>query len=398
LLAGLDLGPYISYIWDLAMNQFSLTDEQKDFANRVLHLARTELESKSSVIDEQARYPREVIKKFAEFGLFGLAVPKKYGGSGHPLLDICLAIEQVARVDNSAALCVGVNVGGLSPILQGGNEEQKGNYLPRIAKGESIIGVAFTEPEAGSDLGSLRTRAVRKGDHYDINGRKCFISNAGVASGYSLLARTGPGKTGISAFILDADVPGLEIGRIERKMGARGSPTGELIFEDCRIPLEKRLGEEGAGFDLAKGMLRLTRPLIGAQGVGLATGAFEYALGYAREYRERLLSTFDVIQYMLADMAIKIEAARQLVYQAASLVDANHSEASKFSSMVKCFASDVAMEVSTDAIQIFGLRGYSSDYPVGRFMRDAKLFQIYEGTNQIQRVTIAKALLAVSSD
>lgn len=378
------------------MDPFSLTDEQKDFANRVLQLARTELESKSSIIDEQARYPREVVKKFAEFGLFGLAVPARYGGSERPLLDICLAIEQVARVDNSAALCVGVNVGGLLPILQGGNEEQKGDYLPRIAKGESIIGVAFTEPEAGSDLGSLRTRAVRSGDHYDINGRKCFISNAGVASGYSLLARTGPGKMGISAFIFDVDIPGFEVGRIERKMGARGSPTGELIFENCKIPLEKRLGEEGAGFGLAKGMLRFTRPLIGAQGVGLATGAFEYALEYARENIERLVSTFEVIQHMLADMAIKIEAARQLVYQTARLVDANHGDASKFSSMVKCFASDVAMEVSTNVIQIFGLRGYTNTYPVGRFMRDAKLFQIYEGTNQIQRVTIAKALLSQS--
>jgi alkylation response protein AidB-like acyl-CoA dehydrogenase len=378
------------------MDQYSLTHEQKDFADRVLQLARAELESKSTIIDEQARYPREVIKKFAEFGLFGLAIPTKYGGSGRPLLETCLAVEQVSRVDTTAALCVGVNVGGLLPILQGGSEDQKRHYLPRISKGEFIVGVAFTEPEAGSDLASLRTHAVKKDGHYEINGRKCFITNAGVASAYSLLARTGPGENGISAFILDAHAPGFEIGRMERKMGARGSPTGELILENCQIPVEKRLGEEGAGFGLAKGMLRLTRPLIGAQGVGLSTAAFECALEYAREHSDRLASSREVIQYMLAEMAIKIEAARQLVYQTASLVDANKSEAPKFSSMVKCFASDVAMEVCTDAVQILGLRGYTSDYPVGRFMRDAKVFQIYEGTNQIQRITIAKALLATN--
>jgi alkylation response protein AidB-like acyl-CoA dehydrogenase len=376
------------------VDQYSLTHEQRDFADRVLQLALAELESKSAIIDEQARYPREVIKKFAEFGLFGLAIPTKYGGSGSPLLETCLAVEQVSRVDATAALCVGVNVGGLLPILQGGSEDQKRHYLPRIAKGECIVGVAFTEPEAGSDLGSLRTHAVRRDGHYEINGRKCFITNAGVASAYSLLARTGPGENGISAFILDVHAPGFEIGRMERKMGARGSPTGELILENCQIPVENRLGEEGAGFGLAKGMLRLTRPLIGAQGVGLSTAAFECALEYAREHSDRLASSLEVIQYMLADMAIKIEAARQLVYQTASLVDADKPEAPKFSSMVKCFASDVAMEVCTDAVQILGLRGYTNDYPVERFMRDAKVFQIYEGTNQIQRITIAKALLA----
>ena len=215
------------------MDQYSLTDEQKDFARKVLELARAELELKSSAIDEQARYPREVIKKFAEFGLMGLAIPQKYGGSGRPLLETCLAVEQVARIDNTAALCVGVNVGGLLPILQGGNEDQKKTYLQKIATGEFVPGVAFTESEAGSDLGSLRTQAVRRDDHYEVNGRKCFITNAGVASVYSLLARTAPGKNGVSAFILDADLPGLEIGRMERKMGSRGSPTGELIFENC---------------------------------------------------------------------------------------------------------------------------------------------------------------------
>ena len=375
------------------MDQYSLTDEQKDFARKVLELARAELELKSSTIDEQARYPREVIKKFAEFGLMGLAIPQKYGGSGRPLLETCLAVEQVARIDNTAALCVGVNVGGLLPILQGGNEDQKKTYLQKIATGEFVPGVAFTESEAGSDLGSLRTQAVRRDDHYEVNGRKCFITNAGVASVYSLLARTAPGKNGVSAFILDADLPGLEIGRMERKMGSRGSPTGELIFENCKIPLERRLSHEGAGLDLAKGMLRFTRPIIGAQSVGLATGALDYSLEYAREHGENLISSFEVIQHMLADMAIKIEAARQLTYYTASLADTGHPDVSKLSSMVKCFASDVAMEVCTDVIQIFGFRGYTSDYAVGRFMRDAKLHQIYEGTNQIQRVTIASALL-----
>lgn len=380
------------------MHQYSLTDEQKDFANKVLELARAELELKSGAIDEQARYPREIINKFAEFGLFSLAIPPKYGGSGRSLLETCLAVEQLARVDNTAAICVGVNVGGLLPILQGGNEDQKSNYLPRIAKGECIIGVAFTEPEAGSDLASLRTRADRKTDHYEINGRKCLITNAGVASAYSLLARTGPGKNGITAFILDADAPGFAIGRIERKMGSRGSPTGELIFENCKIPVEKRLGEEGTGFDLAKRELVFTRPIIGAQGVGLAKGTFDYAMEYVQAHRksESFFPSFQITQVMLADMAIKIEAARHLVYHSACLVDAGQSDASKFSSMAKCFSTDVAMEVSLDVIQIFGSRGYTYDYPVGRFMRDAKLLQIFEGTNQIQRIVIAKKLVAAT--
>lgn len=376
------------------MSSYSLTDKQTAFANRVLDLARTELESKSGLIDSQARYPREVLKKFAEFGLYGLAIPQRYGGGGRSLLETCLAVEQIARVDNTAALCVAVNVGGLLPMLHGGNEDQKKRYLPGIASGEHTAGVAFTEPDAGSDLGSLRTRAVRKDDHYVINGRKCFITNAGEASYYSLLARTGPEKNGITAFFLDADMPGFSIGRVERKMGVRGSPTGELIFEECKIPSENRLGEEGSGIDLAKGMLMFSRPLIGAQGVGLATGAFDYARGYAREHDERLISSFEVVRYMLADMAVKIEAARQLVYQAACAADSGQSDAHILASMSKCFATDVAMEVSVDAIQIFGFRGCTSDYPVERFMRDAKLLQIYEGTNQIQRDTIAKGILA----
>jgi len=378
------------------MSQFALTDEQKEFSNKILELIRNELNSKSAEIDEQGLYPWEIIKKLAKSGLFGLAVPKEYGGMGRNLFDTCLAVEQVARVDSSAAMWVGVNVGGLLPLLQGGNENQKKEYLPKIASGEYITGVAFTEPEAGSDLHALRTSAVRKTDHYDVNGRKCFISNAGIASVYSLLARTAPGKEGISAFILDADTPGLTVGKMERKMGARGSHTGDLIFEDCKIPLEKRLGEEGAGVGLAMGMLSFTRPLIGAQGVGLAKGVFDCTLEYVREHKSRLAPSFEVIQYKLADMAIKIEAARQLVYQSASLGDSGHPVASKFSSMAKYFATDVAMEVSVEAMQVFGFRGYTSDYPIERFMRDAKVYQIYEGTNQIQRITVAKALLGGS--
>lgn len=375
------------------MSQFTPTDEQEEFASKILELARAELNSKSAEIDEKGQYPWEIVRKFAKFGLFGLAVPKEYGGKGCSLFDTCLAVEQVARIDSSAAMWVGVNVGGLLPILQGGNEKQKSEYLPKIASGEYITGVAFTEPEAGSDLTALRTSAALTDDNYEVNGRKCFISNAGIASVYSLLARTAPGKEGISAFILDADTPGLTVGRMERKMGTRGSQTGDLIFENCKIPFGKRLGEEGAGVGLAMGMLSFTRPLIGAQGVGLAKGVFDCALEYVRENKSRLSQLFEVIQYELADIAIKIEAARQLVYQSAFLCDSGHSDAAKFSSMAKYFATDVAMEVSIEAMQILGLRGYTSDYPIERFMRDAKVYQIYEGTNQIQRITIAKALL-----
>jgi len=375
------------------MSQFSLTDEQKKFTAKVLELARAELNSMSAEIDEKGLYPWNIVKKFAEFGLLGLAVPKEYGGMGCNLFDTCLAVEQVARVDSSAAMWVGVNIGGLLPILQGGNEKQKNTYLPKIATGDYITGVAFTEPEAGSDLHSLRTSAVRKEDHYEVNGRKCFISNAGIASVYSLLARTAPGKEGITGFILDAEAPGLSVGKMEQKMGTRGSHTGDLIFEECRISLDKRLGKEGDGVGLAMGMLNFTRPLIGAQGVGLATGVFEHTLEYARKNKARLGPSFEIIKYQLAEMATKIESARQLVYQTAVLADSAHADTGKFSSMAKYFATDIAMETSIKAMQIFGLRGYTSDYPIERLMRDAKVLQIYEGTNQIQRITIAKALL-----
>lgn len=375
------------------MNPFSLTDEQKKFMSRVLDLVRTELASRSREIDEKGLYPWDIVRKFAAFGLFGLAVPKAFGGMGCNLFDTCLAVEQVARVDASAAMWVGVNVGGLLPILLGGNETQKKAYLPKIATGEYITGVAFTEPDAGSDLHALRTNAVKKNDHYEINGRKCFISNAGIAAVYSLLARTGPGKEGISGFILDADTPGLTVGKMERKMGTRGSHTGDLILENCRIPADKRLGQEGAGVGLAMGMLNFTRPLIGAQGVGLATGVLDFTLEYARNNKAGFGPSFEVVKHQLADMAVRIESARQLVYQTAYLADTEHPDTGKFASMAKYFATDIAMDICIEAMEIFGLSGYTSDYPVERFMRDAKVLQIYEGTNQIQRVTVAKALL-----
>ena len=376
------------------MDQFTLTDKQKAFADKGLDFVRTELEPRSAEIDEKALYPWDIIKKFAAFGLFALPIPKAYGGRGYNLFDNCLAIEQVAAVDAAAAMWFGVNIGGLLPILNGGNEDQKKEYLPKIASGEFITGVAFSEPEAGSDLHALRTSAELKSDHYVVNGRKCFISNAGVASVYSLLARTDKGKEGITGFILDADSPGLSVGKMETKMGVRGSHTGDLIFEDCAIPLDKRLGEEGRGTDLAMGMLNYTRPLIGAQSVGLANSVFEHALQYAREHKTQLAPSFEVIKYKLADMAIRVESARALVYQTAFLSDSGHSDTGKFASMAKCFASDVAMDICIEAMQIFGSRGYTSDYPIEKHMRDAKILQIYEGTNQIQRVTIAKTLLS----
>ncbi len=376
------------------MSQFSLTEEQKEFSNKVFELARTSLESRSAEIDEKGLYPLDIVKRFADFGLFGLAVPKEFGGMGCNLFDTCLAVEQVARFDVSAAMWVGVNIGGFLPLLNGGNEDQKKEYFPKIASGEYITGVAFTEPESGSDLHSLRTSAELKDDHYIVNGRKCFISNAGIASFYSLLARTAEGKEGITGFILDADSPGLSVGKMEKKMGTRGSHLGDLIFEDCRIPAENRLGREGGGTDLAMGMLNFTRPLIGAQGTGLAAGVFERTLKYAKEHKTRLAPSLDIVRYKLADMAIKLECSRQLVYRSAYLADSDDSDAGKFSSMAKYFPTDAAMEICIEAMQIFGSLGYTTDYPIERFMRDAKVLQIYEGTNQIQRVTIAKILLS----
>ncbi len=333
----------------------------------------------------------------------GLGVPEEYGGTGFGLPSVCLAVEEIARASGSAALIIAAQELGLMPVLVAASEEQKKKYLPRVASGEHIIAFALTEPDAGSDAGGMKSTAIRDGDKYILNGSKCFITNGGLADVYTVFAKTDPSKglKGISAFIMEKDTPGFTVGKKEKKMGIRGSQTCELSFENCPIPAENLLGKEGDGFKYAMMTLDRTRPVVGAQALGIAQGALDYAVKYSKERVQfgKPIATFQGLQFMMADMVTKVEAARQLIYKAAHLIEnaaennTSMNEISIFSSMSKLFASDTAMQVTTDALQILGGYGYMKEYPMERMMRDAKITQIYEGTNQIQRVVIAKCLL-----
>jgi len=318
---------------------------------------------------------------------------------------VILIVEEIAKVSAAASLIVAAQeLVGMMPILIGGSEEQKQKYLPGIADGDQIAAFALTEPNAGSDAGSMKTRAVREGDKYILSGQKCFITNGSIADVFTVFATTEPkaGLKGLSVFILEKNYPGITIGKKEHKMGIRGSETTEVILDNCPVPAENLMGKEGHGFKIAMMTLDCTRPVIGAQAVGIAQGALDYAVNYAKERVQfgKPIATFQGIQFMLADMCTKVEAARQLVYKAAHMIEnagrnnVSASEVSRFSSMCKLFASDVAMQVTVDAVQVLGGYGYMKEYPLERMMRDAKITQIYEGTNQIQRVVIAKNLLS----
>nr|WP_027717858.1 acyl-CoA dehydrogenase family protein [Desulfovirgula thermocuniculi] len=383
---------------------YQLPDDLEMLRRVVRRLAEEKVAPRAAAIDEEDAYPWDLKELFAAQGLLGAGVPEEYGGTGQGLPGVCLIVEEIARVSATASLIIAAQELGLMPILIAGNEEQKQKYLPPLAGGEKICAFALTEPEAGSDAGSIRTRARKEGDKYVLTGRKCFITNGGIADVYVVFATTAPekGLKGISAFIVEKDYPGFSVGRKERKMGVRGSPTAELIFEDCPVPQENLLGKEGDGFKIAMATLDRTRPVVGAQALGIAQGALDYALGYAKNRVQfgQAIASFQGIQFMLAEMATKVEAARQLVYKAAFFIEsavqkggASREEISRYSSMAKLFASDVAMEVTTDAVQVLGGYGYTKDYPVERMMRDAKITQIYEGTNQIQKLVIARSLL-----
>jgi len=376
-----------------------LNDEQREIRDLVRDLARERVAPRAAEIDKSAEFPWDLVELMREHDLLGLPFEEQYGGTGTGALMVLVAIEELSKVCATTGLILAVQELGSLGIKLAGTDEQKARWLPHLASGEWLPAYALTEPGSGSDSAAMRTEARREGDEYVLNGGKRFITNAGVAHVYVLFAKTDPeaGHSGISAFVVEADAPGFEVGRIEPKMGIKGSTTGELFFDDCRIPADNLLGEEGEGFRLAMRILDRSRPGIGAQGLGLAQGATDYALEYAksRETMGKPIAQHQLIAGMLADMETKCQAARGLLYKCGQLIDegADGSELTKISAMAKLYCTDVAMDVTTDAVQILGGYGYIQEYPVERMMRDAKITQIYEGTNQIQRLVIAREMV-----
>ena len=385
-------------IGNLNFDLFRISEEHEALREMVRALADDKIAPRAAEIDETSEFPYDVYEALKAADLHAIHVPEEYGGQGGDALAACLVIEEVARACASSSLIPAVNKLGSMPLLIDGSEEVKRAYLPRLASGEGMFSYGLSEPEAGSDAGGMRTRAVRDGDDWIINGGKRWITNAGVSKFYTVMAVTDPEKRthgGISAFVIEDGDEGFSYGAHEKKLGIHGSPTRELYFDNVRIPDSRRIGEVGDGFAIAMRTLDHTRITIGAQAVGIAQGALDYAVGYAKERKQfgKAIAEFQGLQFMLADMAIKLEAARQMIYVAAAKSERNDPDLTFFGAAAKCFASDVAMEVTTDAVQVLGGYGYVRDYPVERMMRDAKITQIYEGTNQIQRLVAARQLL-----
>ncbi|HOC03331.1 MAG TPA: acyl-CoA dehydrogenase family protein [Candidatus Ratteibacteria bacterium] len=376
---------------------YLLTEEQKMIQDLAHDIAETKIKPKRAYYDETEEFPWDLVRIMAQSDLFGIYIEEKYGGMGFGIFELCLAIEELSRACGGISLALAASALGTFPIILFGNEQQKQKYLPSLAKGEKLAAFGLTEPEAGSDAGSIRTQAKKDGDFYILNGTKQWITNGGEAEIYTIIAITDPhkGARGASAFIVEKGTKGFNFGKKEKKLGIRASATRELIFTDCKIPKENLLGREGMGFIVAMKTFDATRPGVAAQALGIAQGAFEEALEYAHKRKQfgHPISSFQAVQHMLADMAAQIEAARALTYATARMIDAGKSAGSKESAMAKLMASDVAMKVTIDAIQIFGGYGYMKDYPVEKMMRDAKITQIYEGTNQIQRNVIALELV-----
>ncbi|MCS1352349.1 acyl-CoA dehydrogenase [Mechercharimyces sp. CAU 1602] len=372
--------------------ELRLTEEQRMMQKMVRDFARTEITPYLQEMDEEDQFPHEVIKKMGDIGLMGIPISEEWGGSGADFFSYILAIEEISKVSATVGVILSVHTSvGTYPILRYGTEDQKKNYIPKLARGEYLGAFALTEPGAGSDASHLRTTAIRSGDHYLLNGSKVFITNAGAADTYIVFAVTDAeqGSKGLSAFIVEKDTPGLIIGKKEKKMGLGGSNTCELILEQAQVPVANRLGDEGQGYEIALSNLAGGRIGIGAQALGIAQGALEHATAYAKSRVQfgKPIGHIQAIQFKLADMATRIEAAKLIVYRAADLRgrgDACKQE----SSMAKMLASDTAMAVTTEAIQIFGGYGYTREYPVERLFRDAKVTQIYEGTNEVQRLVI----------
>jgi alkylation response protein AidB-like acyl-CoA dehydrogenase len=376
-----------------------LTEEQREIRELVRTLARERVAPRAAEIDKSAEFPWDMVEVLREHDVFGLPFDEEHGGTGTGALMVLVAIEELSKVCATTGLLLAVQELGSLGIKLAGTDEQKARWLPKLASGEWLPAYALTEPGSGSDSAAMRSEARREGDEYVINGSKRFITNAGVAGLYVVFAKTDPeaGHAGISAFVVEADAPGFGVGRIEPKMGIKGSTTGEIFFDDCRIPADNLLGEEGEGFRIAMRILDRSRPGIGAQGLGLAQGATDYALEYAksRETMGKPIAEHQLIAATLADMETKCEAARGLLYKCGQTIDEgiDGPELTKISAMSKLYCTDVAMEVTTDAVQILGGYGYIQEYPVERMMRDAKITQIYEGTNQIQRLVIARQMV-----
>ncbi|QNP72318.1 acyl-CoA dehydrogenase family protein [Streptomyces roseirectus] len=372
------------------------SEEHDMLRDAVRALSEAKIAPFAAAVDEEARFPQEALDALVANDLHAVHVPEEYGGAGADALATVIVIEEVARACVSSSLIPAVNKLGSLPVILSGSEELKKKYLGPLAKGDAMFSYCLSEPEAGSDAAGMKTRAVRDGDHWILNGVKRWITNAGVSEYYTVLAVTDPEKRskGISAFVVEKSDEGVSFGAPEKKLGIKGSPTREVYFDNVRIPADRMIGAEGTGFATAMKTLDHTRITIAAQALGVAQGAFDYAKGYVRERKQfgKPIADFQGIQFMLADMAMKISAARALTYQAAAASERVDADLTYQGAAAKCFASDVAMEVTTDAVQLLGGYGYTRDYPVERMMRDAKITQIYEGTNQVQRIVMARNL------
>lgn len=373
------------------------TEEQKMMQKMVRDFAQKEIAPAIEHMEETEEFPRHLIKKMAELGLMGIPIPEEYGGAGMDFTSYIIAINELSKVSATIGVILSVHTSvGTNPILYFGNEEQKKKYIPKLASGEYLGAFGLTEPSSGSDAASLKTRAVKKGDHYILNGSKIFITNAGEADVYIVFASTEPdkGSYGISAFIVDKDTPGFSVGKKEKKMGLNGSNTCEIVFEDARVPAENLLGNEGEGFKIAMSNLDVGRIGIAAQSLGIAEAALEFATNYAKERKQfgKPIGANQGLGFKLADMATEVEAAKLLTYRAADL-KTNNMSCGKEASMAKLFASETAMKSAIEAVQVYGGYGYTKEYPVERLFRDAKVCQIYEGTSEIQRMVLSKHLL-----
>ncbi len=376
---------------------YFLTEDQLEMKEIARRIAQEKIKPLSEEYDEKGIFPWDIVEIMAQSDLFAVLVPEEYDGISGKVLDLSIVTEELSKVDTGIALAFGATGLGLYPILLSGSEEQKQKWLPQIAAGKRLAAFALTEANAGSDAGAIETTATADGDHYILNGTKQWITNGGDAEIYTVFAMTNKAKgaRGCSCFVVEKGTPGFEFGKKENKMGIRSSSTRELIFDNCRVPKENMIGKEGTGFITAMKTFDKSRPMVGSQAVGVAAGALDIAAKYSKERYQfgKPISAFQGVQFMLADMATQVEAARALVYQTARMIDAGSKKFSKESAMCKYFASDVAMKVTTDAVQILGGYGYMKEYPVEKMMRDAKILQIYEGTNQIQRTIVASNLL-----
>jgi alkylation response protein AidB-like acyl-CoA dehydrogenase len=378
-------------------DEYRLSADHEAIREAVREVCDARVAPHAAEVDETGEFPEKAYEALRAADFHAPHIPAEYGGAGADALATAIVIEEVARACASSSLIPAVNKLGTMPLLLAGSAELKQRYLPPVARGEAMFSYCLSEPEAGSDAASMTTRAVRDGDHYVLNGVKRWITNAGVSDYYTVFAVTDPSarSRGISAFVVEKSDPGVSFGAPEKKLGIKGSPTREVYFDNVRIPADRMIGDPGTGFGTAMRTLDHTRVTIAAQAVGIAQGALDYAKGYVKERKQfgRPVADFQGVQFMIADMGMKLEAARQLTYVAAGKSERGDADLTYFGAAAKCFASDVAMEITTDAVQLLGGYGYTRDYPVERMMRDAKITQIYEGTNQVQRIVMARQLL-----